>query len=171
MKTIFRLQNVGLPLAVMIALGAVAGMAQNPCEDASGMSTTSDAVRADFAVKTIEGRKKFVETAKGFVEKYGACEAAKSWRLGEGMIPKLKRPSEDEADKKENDLVTRLNAALVSKNWMNCTRRVRCFSRLWDKYRPIEIASDSSASRRPRTPRVTKYTRNPSLCTAVHPGP
>ena len=155
----FRLTNVGLLLAVMIALGAVAGMAQNPCEDAAGQTAASDAVRADFAVKTLEGRKKFVETAKAFVEKYGACDPAKEladW--AKGMIPKTEETIKKmEADKKEADLVARFNTALKAKNWdeLYASGKV-LLTDYGEKYRFVEIALGFiGLEETAKTPRVT----------------
>src|SRR5580765_3068043 len=119
MKTIFRYTNVALILAALIALGAVAGMAQNPCEDAEGQTTLGDKFRADFALKTLEGRKAAIDDGKQFLEKYGACDSAKE--LVDYLKPQI--PKMEEAYKKaleakaKADLTSRFDAGLKAKNW------------------------------------------------------
>ena len=41
-KTIFRLTTAGLMLAGVIAFGAAAGLAQDPCTDAAGQTAMQD---------------------------------------------------------------------------------------------------------------------------------
>lgn len=161
MKTIFRLVNGGLLLAVMMALGAVAGIAQNPCEDAAGQTTLGDTVREQFKDKTLPGRKKFVETAKQFVQKYGECDPAKDLsEWAKKMIPS----SEDtikkmEAQKIEDDLVIRFNAALTAKNWDELYAAGKVLlANYGEKYRPVEIGLGFvGLEETAKTPRVTKY--------------
>lgn len=89
MKTIFRYANLSLLLPAMLALGTVAGIAQNPCEDAEGLTKLGDSVREKYAVKTIEGRRAFLDAGKQFLEKYASCEPGKE--LGEWLkiqVPK-----------------------------------------------------------------------------------
>ncbi|MFM9905983.1 MAG: hypothetical protein ACKVQJ_15580 [Pyrinomonadaceae bacterium] len=119
MKTIFRSLNIGLILASIIAFGAVAGFAQDPCADAEGQTTLGDKVRAQYADKTIEGRKAFVESGKQFLEKYGACEPAKELSdylkvqipKVEGIIKEMIRA------KRIAELTGRFDTALKGKNW------------------------------------------------------
>ena len=118
MKTIFRFANVGL-MAAVIALGAVAASAQNPCEDAAGMTSAQENVSLLFKDKSIAGRKKFIEAGKAFKEKYGSCEPTKA--LAEWLttsIPKSEELlKEQEAAEGEGKLVARFDTALKTKNW------------------------------------------------------
>ncbi len=119
MKTIFRYTNIALLVAAVIAVGAMGTSAQDPCGDAEGQTNAGDKIRAEFKVKTIEGRKAFGNTGKAFLEKYGACESAKD--MNEWL--KIQLPRNDKAIKdlevaaKEKGLVDRFNAALNAKNW------------------------------------------------------
>lgn len=80
MKTIFRSFGFGLVLAAIFALGAVASMAQDPCQDAEGITTASNKVREDFTNwKNLsqDDKKKALDNSKAFVDKYGSCDPAK----------------------------------------------------------------------------------------------
>src|SRR5262245_47315191 len=118
MKTIFRFANVGL-MAAVIALGAMAASAQNPCEDAAGQTTAGDNVRELFKDKSIAGREKFVEAGKAFKEKYGSCEPSKEladWLTGQ--IPKTEDAIKKmKVEAAEGALVARFDGALKAKNW------------------------------------------------------
>jgi hypothetical protein len=161
MKKIFRLINVGFMAAVILALGAVAGAAQNPCEDAAGMSAAGDAVRGGYANKTLDGRKKWLEPAKAFVEKYGACEAAKEladWT--KTTIPKIEQWIKDEEARLAWEaLLGRFNNALKTRNFDELYASGKeILAKKPDEFRDVEIALgfvglEESA----KTPRVTKY--------------
>lgn len=106
-------------MAAFISMGAFAANAQDPCADADGMTTLGDKVRAEFSVKTIEGRTKFLASGKQFQEKYGKCEPGKA--LDEWLtttMPKTKAALDlmIEAEEKKK-MIERFNAALVAKNW------------------------------------------------------
>jgi len=119
MKTIFRYTNLGLLLVVMMAMGVVAAAAQDPCADAEGMTALGDKVRAEFAVKTIEGRKAFLESGKQFQEKYGKCEPGKeldAWLTTTMPKTKVALDAQIEADRRAK-LIARFNAGLTGKNW------------------------------------------------------
>ena len=145
MKTIFRYTNVALVLAAFIALGAVAGMAQNPCEDADGITSLGDKFRADFALKTIEARKTAIDEGKQFLEKYGACtsvEAAKD------LIDYLKEklPGIEKAylarlaAEVEAKDVAKFNDALLAKKWDDVYPAGKdLLSKYGDKYIDVEL--------------------------------
>lgn len=122
MKTIFRYANIGLLTAVIFALGAVAGFAQDPCADADTLETTSVKVRkdfADYAKAILADRQKTVEGGKQFLEKYGACEAAKDLvdylkRYLPGMETKL---SADKKNAEKQALYTRFDASVKASNF------------------------------------------------------
>ena len=78
MKTIFRHFNVGLLVAAILALGAVAGIAQNPCEDAAGIAALDAKFRENYD-KGLAERKVAVDAAKQYLEKYGECPASKEF--------------------------------------------------------------------------------------------
>jgi len=119
MKTIFRYANLGLLVAAILAVGAVAGMAQDPCADADGQTAANNKITTLFADKTIAGRKAYVSAGKEFLEKYGACESAKL--LSEYLKPQLPKLEETikkmEEAKVKDELIARFNTALTGKNW------------------------------------------------------
>lgn len=119
MKTIFRYVNAGVLTAIIFAAGAVGAWAQDACGDAAGQTASYDNFLEKFKVKTIEGRKAFIDAAKQFMDKYGACDSAKE----NAAYFKVQIPKWDEAVKKmeeeakKNALVTRFDNALKAKNW------------------------------------------------------
>lgn len=120
MKTIFRYTKAGLLAAAILTVGAVTGFAQNPCEDADGMTKMGDQVRAEYEGRsTVEGLRKFANTGKTFLEKYGACEPAKEladWL--KGRLPWADQKIKDMvAAKEKEDRINRFNTALNAKNW------------------------------------------------------
>lgn len=119
MKTIFRYANLGLLMALVLALGAVAASAQNPCEDADGITKLGDSVREKYAIKTVDGRKAFLDVAKQFSEKYAACEPGKE--LGDWlktMIPRVEKLLADQIIAEEKARLTaRFDGAMKAKNW------------------------------------------------------
>lgn len=143
MKTIFRYTNLGLLVAVMMAMGAVAAAAQDPCADADGMTALGDKVRAEFLVKTIEGRTKFLESGKQFQEKYGKCEPAKeldTWLTG--TMPRTKAALDKQIEEKQKaDLIARFNGGLATKNWDEVYASGKDLMRRWpEDFRDIEFA-------------------------------
>ncbi|MEP6789596.1 MAG: hypothetical protein ABJB40_14250, partial [Acidobacteriota bacterium] len=145
MKTIFRYTNVALILAALIALGAVAGMAQNPCEDAEGITALDTKFRELLAKKppTLDDRKGAIDAGKQYLEKYGACDATKE--LSDYLkvqIPKLEIAL-DNAKKKdiEDKLVARFNTGLDAKNWDEVySAGGELLANYGDKYRDVELA-------------------------------
>ena len=106
-------------MAAMLALGAVASSAQNPCEDAEGQGAGSDKITALFKDRSIPGRKAYVEAGKAFLEKYGACESTKD--LSDYLKPRIPKEEETirkmEIEKAKADLLARFNLALTGKNY------------------------------------------------------
>lgn len=146
MKTIFRYTNLGLLLVVMMAMGTVAAMAQDPCTDVEGMTALGDKVRAEFAVKTIDGRKAFLESGKQFQEKYGKCEPGKeldAWLTT--TMPKtkvaLEKQIEDEAKKK---LLSRFDTGLKARNWDEVYASGKeVLAKYPDEFRAVELVLGS----------------------------
>ena len=119
MKKIFRYTNIALLSAAILAIGTVAGYAQDPCADADAVAKLGDEFRAQFPDKTLAGRKKASATGKSFLEKYGACESAQELATYlKGQIPKMDEAIKkmEEAEKKAA-LYTRFDTAVKAKNW------------------------------------------------------
>lgn len=136
--------NTGLILAAVIALGAVAGVAQDPCADVEAMNKAQD----DFDVLYKKGpadfdaRAQAIQSGKAFIEKYGACPPAEvraTWL--KDNLPKMeKRLADDRAKKIEDDLVARFDAGLKSKNWDEVYASGKeIIAKYPDKYRPAVI--------------------------------
>jgi len=119
MKTIFRYANIGLLMVAIFALGAGAGFAQAPCEDADGQTKLGDEFRALYPARDMESRKKTIDLGKQFLEKYGSCESAKE------LSDYLKKtvPILEESYKKSQEaaartaILTRFDSAMKTKNW------------------------------------------------------
>jgi hypothetical protein len=106
-------------MAAVVALGAMVASAQNPCEDAAGLTAADADVRELLKDKSLPGRKKYVEAGKAFVQKYGSCEPAKDfagWLTTN--LPKTEETIKKmELDLVEGALVARFDNALKTKNW------------------------------------------------------
>ena len=146
MKTIFRFANVGLLVAAIMAFGAIAGMAQNPCEDADGITKLGDTFRAQYADKTIPGRQTAIDTGKQFLDKYGACDGAKELvDYLKVQIPKMEdalHKMKDAAAKAE--LTGRFDTALKAKNWDDVyTSGKEVLAKYPDEFRAAELVLGS----------------------------
>lgn len=133
-------------MAAIIALGAVAGFAQDPCADADGQTKLGDEIRALFPLKDMPSRKSTIEKGKQFLEKYGACESAKD--LSEylkGAIPKLEATyTQLDTAAKEKALIDRFNAGLNAKNWDEVySAGNEILTKHPDKFRDVELALGS----------------------------
>lgn len=119
MNTIFRTFNKGLILASILAVGAVAGRAQDPCTDATGQAALYDTFLEKFKDKTVTGYKARVELGKQYVEKYGSCEATKTnTDYFKTNVPKWEQSvKEMEGAAVKNALVARFDNALKTKNF------------------------------------------------------
>lgn len=142
MKAISRLVNASMLLALALALGAVGVTAQNPCEDADGMTKSGDNVRELYKDKSIPGLEKFVEAGKSFVEKFGACEPAKE--LADWLKRQLPRTEQQIKDRKaqeiEDAMVKRFDDALKAKNWDEVYAAGKeILAKYPEKYRTVEV--------------------------------
>src|SRR5258706_1249574 len=119
MKTIFRYTNVALLMAAFIALGAAAGMAQNPCEDADGMTALNAKFTDNYSKPGIPDRKDAVEAGKQYIEKYGACPpAAEFVEYLKKYLPGIEaKIATDEAKAATGALYTRFYDAVKASNW------------------------------------------------------
>ncbi|MBP7416421.1 MAG: hypothetical protein KA831_07190, partial [Pyrinomonadaceae bacterium] len=149
MKTIFRSTNLLLILAAIIAFGAVAGMAQDPCTDADGQTKMQDEFDTLYAVKNdLNVRQKAIDSGKAFLEKYGTCEPAKvrvDWL--KINIPKMEaKIILDRGAKAEAELVGRFDAAMKAKNFDEVyVTGKEVLAKYPDKYRAAEIVLGSIA--------------------------
>lgn len=145
MKTIFRTFSMGLFLALILALGAVAGVAQDPCIDIEGQNALYDKFLAAYNVKTLEGRKQWVELGKQYVEKYGNCTTNETVKTNSAyfntQIPKWTKAITDMGDKAAEDaLIKRFDTALKAKNWDDVYAAGKeILTRYPEKYRTAEI--------------------------------
>lgn len=147
MKTIFRSTNLLLILAAIIAFGAVAGMAQDPCTDADGQTKMQDEFDTLYAdKKDLNVRQRAIDSGKSFLEKYGNCESAKvraDWL--KAQIPKMEtnlRIARDLAA--ENALVGRFDTAMKAKNFDEVyVTGKEVLAKYPEKYRAAEIVLGS----------------------------
>lgn len=143
MKTIFRSLSTGALLALVLAMGAVAVSAQDPCTDADGQTKWRDSFTEIFKDKSAAGLKVRIETAKSGLEKYGKCESFSDMtKYINDNIAKweaaYKKALDDENRKK---LISRFNTALTSKNWDDfyaSGKELMAMSP--DEFRDIELA-------------------------------
>ncbi|MEP6944823.1 MAG: hypothetical protein ABJA02_02815 [Acidobacteriota bacterium] len=119
MKTIFRSTIATLIFAAILALGAVATFAQDPCADAEGQTKLGDEFRRLYALKDIPNRKLTIDTGKQFVEKYGSCPSTEELSTYlKKTLPILEAKVKEMEDAVvKAALVTRFDNGLKSKNW------------------------------------------------------
>ena len=147
MKTIFRSLTIGLILGTIIALGAVAGFAQDPCTDADGQTTLGDKFRAEYPSKDIPGRRQAIGTGKQFLEKYGSCEPAKE--LSDYLkitIPKMEANLAKLVEQEgKTKMMDRFNLAYNNaKNWDEVYPSGKdLLAKYPDEFRDIELALGS----------------------------
>ncbi len=113
--------NTGLMLAAVIALGAVAGVAQDTC-NADEVTAAQDKFDTEYkkGVKDTTARREALRLGKEFIEKYSAnCEIAKvrvDWL--NINVPKKEQELKDyEAQVEKDRAISRFNAGLNAKNW------------------------------------------------------
>ncbi len=151
MKTIYRYANVGLLVAVILALGAVAGIAQDACGDdeatATARNAAGDKVRADFAVygttKSLDEKGKMIDNAKAFLDKYQACAQTKDLLdYLKQYVPGMETALKAARLQAEKDAVVKpFTGALDAKKWdeaMAAGKKV--LEKYPEDYRSVEIA-------------------------------
>jgi len=156
MKTIFRSVNIAVLLTAIMALGAVAAVAQDPtpappanaaCNEAAAITDLDGKVRAAWADKTLAGKKNFVNTGKQFLEKYGACDSQKEfvdWLKVKVPDTETKTIPDMEKGAQEQALVKRFDDGLKAKNWDEVYAAGKeIVAKYPDKYRPAEIVLGS----------------------------
>ena len=133
-------------MAAFIALGAVAGLAQDPCTDADGQTALSDKVRELFPKKDLDSQKAKIDTGKQFLEKYGSCDSAKEFSdYLKTSIPKWEDTyAKAVAADIENKIVARFNTGLNAKNWDDVYASGKdLVANYGDKYRDVELVLGS----------------------------
>jgi hypothetical protein len=143
MKKIFRFANIGLMLAAIIALGAIAGIAQtDPCTDVDGQGAANDNIQKLFKDTSLAGLKAYLGAGKAFLEKYGACDSAKD--LSEYLRPQLPKLEElikkKQADVDKQALLVRFDTAMKAKNWDDVYASGKeILAKYPDEFRTVEI--------------------------------
>lgn len=162
MKTIFRSTVAAVMFAAVIALGAVAGFGQNPCEDAEGIAALDGKFRTNFpSTKTQAERRIALDAGKQFLEKYGSCEAQKEFvDYLKVYLPKLEKQIAD----KDKDIAVKVIAdkflaGMKSKNWDDVySAGKQLLAEDSEKYRDVELVLGSiGLDETLKSPRVTKW--------------
>ncbi len=119
MKKIFRSAVTAMGIAAMLALGAVAIFAQDPCTDAEGISKLDGQIRELLPKKDIDSRKAAIDAGKQFLEKYGSCDGTKDFSdYLRTTVPKLEGIYAAMVEKIYKDkLIAKFNGGLDKKNW------------------------------------------------------
>ncbi len=161
MKTIFRQLALGLMMAAFIALGAVAGFAQDPCSDADGQGKLYDRFGELFTKTTIDDKKATIAAGKQFLEKYGSCESAKdSSDYLKTAVPALEKALAARIESERfNALLTKFDNGLKTSNWDDVyDAGKQILSEKPDEFRDAELVLGSiGLDETAKTPRVTKW--------------
>jgi hypothetical protein len=171
MKMILRYANPLLLLVAIMAFGAMAGMAQNPCEDVdakaaldakfrdnyagdvAGRKAARDAKRDFDVAKDLAQRKTAIAAGKEYLDKFGKCPApVTDPPSADPFIEYLSKKIPtmetqiivDEKLIARNALVVPFNAALNSKNWDDVYRIGKeILIKYPDELRDVELALGS----------------------------
>ena len=161
MKTIFRSLNMGLVLASIIALGAVAGFAQDPCTDADGQGKLSDSFRELYPKTSIDDKKATIAAGKSFLDKYGSCESAKEFSdYLKTAVPTLEKALATRIERERFAALTKkFDDGLKSSNWADVyDAGKQILSEKPDDLRDVELVLGSiGLDETAKTPRVTKW--------------
>ncbi len=107
-------------IAAVLALGAAAIFAQDPCSDADGISKLDGQIRELLPKKDIDSRKAAIDAGKQFLEKYGSCEGVKDFAdYLRTTVPKLEEILKGLIKERvyKKALVAKFNGGLDKKNW------------------------------------------------------
>ncbi len=152
---------MGLILASIIALGAVAGFAQDPCTDADGQGKLYDSFRELFPKTSIEDKKATIAAGKQFLEKYGACESAKeSADYLKTAVPALEKALAARIERERFAALTKkFDDGLKASNWADVyDAGKQILSEKPDDFRDAELVLGSiGLDETAKTPRVTKW--------------
>lgn len=119
MKTIFRYTTFTVLLAAILAVGALAALAQNPCDETDAIAGLDAKFRENYGKKDVPSRMIAVESGKQFIEKYGACETQKDFvAYLKSYLPGMEKKIKDDKEKdKMGALYERFNASVKSSNF------------------------------------------------------
>jgi hypothetical protein len=160
MKTIFRHLNTGLLLAAVLALGAVAGFAQDPCADTAGIAALDAKFRENYD-KDLAKRKIAVEAGKQYIEKYAACAPSKEFvDYLNSYLPGMEKAIKDEEEKVAMaSVLKKFNDGLTAKNWNDVYAAGKeILAKQPDEYRDAVLVLGSiGLDETAKTPRVTTW--------------
>lgn len=117
MKTFTKLSSIAMMSAV-IAFGAVAGYAQDPCEDTEGKTKLYNEFQENFRGDR-NARKLAIKAGEQYVEKFGACEADKQYvDYFKGALPAMKdRIKKEEELEEQQKRYVRFDNSVTAKNF------------------------------------------------------
>ncbi len=159
MKTIFRHFNSALLVAAVLALGAVAGLAQDPCADTEAIAALDAKFRDNYA-GDLAKRKIAVAAGKEYIEKYGSCEASKDFvDYLNSYLPGMEDAIKAEEDKAAMaGLLKRFNDSLTANNWNEVYASGKeILAKKPDEYRDAELVLGSIG--------LDETAKNPSVTT------
>lgn len=160
MNKIFRHVNLGLLMATILAVGAVAGFGQNPCDDAAGIAALDAKFRENYD-KDLTKRQIAVEAGKQYIEKYAECPPSKDFvEYLRSYLPGMEAAIAKEKKQLEvNALVARFDTGLKSKNWNEVyTAGKQVLAENGDAFRDAELVLGSiGLDETAKTPRVTTW--------------
>ena len=165
MKTIFRSTIATLLFAAIMALGAAATFAQDPCADAEGIAKLDAQIRELLPKKGVDqneaDRRSAISLSKQFLEKYGACESTKEFSTYlTAAVPKLeKRLADYLAGIEKNKMIDRFNTGIKGKNWDEVYAAGKdLLAKYPDEFRVVEVVMGSiGLDETQKSPRVTKW--------------
>jgi hypothetical protein len=119
MKKIFRFVGLGGLLTAFFAVGAVASFAQDPCADVDAQNASYQDILGKYKSTDPAVLGQAIDSAKGFLEKYGSCEAPKAqvdWM--KANVPKWEARKTGIVDEGIwTKLLARFNEGYKSSNW------------------------------------------------------
>jgi hypothetical protein len=115
MKTFFRFSGLAVLAAAFVGFAATATFAQEACADTDGQTALYNKFTELYPKTDIASRKEALNTAKAFVEKYGACEALKEQNdYFKNAIPAMEKAIKDiEEGQAMKALFTRFDSAIT----------------------------------------------------------
>ncbi|MBE7515664.1 MAG: hypothetical protein HS105_03500 [Chloracidobacterium sp.] len=147
MKTTFRQMFFGASLMTLLVAGTTLVYAQgstpDPCTDAS---TVYQTILDDYQKKDIPTRKKVIETAKSWIEKYSNCDGQKDqadWV--KANVPKWEKNLASAIDNQQRtDVEVRFDQGMKAKNWDQVYAAAKEALAKWpEDYRPFELVLGS----------------------------
>lgn len=146
MKTIFRSAVTAMGIAAVLALGAAATFAQDPCADAEGIAKLDGQIRELLPKKDIDSRKAAIDAGKQYLEKYGSCDGTKDFsEYLRTTVPKLEKIYEAmKEDAYKKALIAKFNGGLDKKNWDDVySAGKELLNKYPDEFRPAELVLGS----------------------------